>query len=283
MGLLSRFEDGLENVMEGAAGAVFKAPVEPAQIAKQAEKAMRREKLIGAGHQYAPTLYNVLLAPEDDQRLAGFYPTMAAEIETFLMGQADENGLDLVCRPLVRFIVDESLKQGRFEVVAENVAAEIVQQLREEEMELYGITPDRNRQGYGSQGYGEPPYMPLENPYPEYPDGQPSRDDVTVMYGASAPSGQQDQPRLVNIATGDTYPLRSPMLIGREQGTDIKLPDSNVSRKHARIGLDAEGAWTIQDLGSTNGVKVNGQGVLQAKLRPGDRITLGMTVLDFRL
>lgn len=283
MGLLSRFEDGLENVMEGAAGAVFKAPVEPAQIAKQAEKAMRREKLIGAGHQYAPTLYNVLLAPEDDQRLAGFYPTMAAEIETFLMGQADENGLDLVCRPLVRFIVDETLKQGRFEVVAENVAAEIVQQLREEEMELYGIAPNRGHQGYGQGGQGYEIQEPLENPYPDYPEAQPGRETATVMYGSDTPADQQGQPRLVNIATGDTYPLRSPMIIGREQGTDIKLPDSNVSRKHARIGVDAEGSWAIQDLGSTNGVKVNGQRVLQAKLRPGDRITLGMTVLDFRL
>ena len=42
---------------------------------KKAEKQMRREKVVSAGKQYAPTLYTVLVNPDDDQRLFGFYPT----------------------------------------------------------------------------------------------------------------------------------------------------------------------------------------------------------------
>jgi pSer/pThr/pTyr-binding forkhead associated (FHA) protein len=43
------------------------------------------------------------------------------------------------------------------------------------------------------------------------------------------------------------------------------------------------GRWLIADLGSTNGIKVNGRRVDRAQLEPGDRITLGLTELTFEL
>ncbi|MDR1015752.1 MAG: DUF3662 and FHA domain-containing protein [Coriobacteriales bacterium] len=137
--MFSRLEGGLDSAFDKAAGAVFRAPLEPAQIAKRAEKQMNREKLVGAGTQYAPTLYTVLVGTGDDRKLFGFYPTMAAEIETYLVGKGTENGLKFDGRPLVRFIVDENLKSGKFDVIAENVAAPIVAQLRDEEMEFWGL------------------------------------------------------------------------------------------------------------------------------------------------
>jgi hypothetical protein len=137
--MFSRIEGGLDSAFDRAAGAVFRGPIEPAQIAKRAEKQMNREKLVGAGRQYAPTLYTVLVNPKDNQKLFGFYPTMAAEIETYLLGKGTQNGLKFDGRPLVRFIVDETLKSGKFEVIAENVSAPIIAQLREEELEFYGL------------------------------------------------------------------------------------------------------------------------------------------------
>ena len=61
MGFLSRFEGRMEDTFEGAADKMFDAPISPVQIAKKAEKQMRREKMVGAGKQYAPTLYTCLL------------------------------------------------------------------------------------------------------------------------------------------------------------------------------------------------------------------------------
>jgi hypothetical protein len=139
VGVFSRIEGGLDNAFDRAAGAVFRGPIEPAQIAKRAEKQMNREKLVGAGKQYAPTLYTVLVNPGDNRKLFGFYPTMAAEIETYLLGKGTQNGLKFDGRPLVRFIVDEKLKSGKFDVIAEAVAAPIIAQLREEEREFYGL------------------------------------------------------------------------------------------------------------------------------------------------
>ena len=135
MGFLSRFEGKMEDTFEGAADRMFDAPISPVQIAKKAEKQMRREKMVGAGKQYAPTLYTVLVNPDDDQRLFGYYPTLAGETETYLAAKAAEQGLVMDGQPLVRFIVDDSLKHGKFEIIAEAVAAPIIAQLRQEEME----------------------------------------------------------------------------------------------------------------------------------------------------
>jgi hypothetical protein len=145
MSIFSKFEDRVADAMDGAAGTVFKAPIEPAQIAKKAEKQMRREKLVGSGRQYAPTLYNVLVNPRDDKRLFGFYPTMASEIENYLYAKGTDDNLEFDARPLVRFIVDKGLKSGKFDVIAENVSGPIIKQLREEELEYYGINQASNQ------------------------------------------------------------------------------------------------------------------------------------------
>ena len=90
MGFLSKFEGKMEDTLEGAADHMVKSPISPVQIAKKAEKKMRREKMVGAGKQYAPTLYTVLVNADDDERLFGYYPTLAGETETYLAAKAAE-------------------------------------------------------------------------------------------------------------------------------------------------------------------------------------------------
>ena len=151
MGIFSKFENRMEDTFEGAAGKMSKAPISPVQIAKKAEKQMKRETMVGAGREYAPTLYTVLVNPDDDARLFGYYPTLAGETETYLSAKAMQEGLVMDGDPLVRFVVDDGLRHGKFDVIAELVAAPIVAQLRDEEMQRYGIAP---RQQYApQQGY----------------------------------------------------------------------------------------------------------------------------------
>jgi len=141
VGVLDRFEGSVEDAFDKAGARVFKGTLEPAQIARRAEKQMKRERLVGAGKQHAPTLYTVLVSAKDDRRLFHFYPTMASEIETYLLSRGADAGLSFDGRPLVRFIVDKNLKSGRFDVIAENVAAPIIRKLREEEAEYLGLQP----------------------------------------------------------------------------------------------------------------------------------------------
>ena len=69
--------------------------------------------------------------------------------------------------------------------------------------------------------------------------------------------------------------------IGRSKDCDIQLADPNVSRKHAEVRQEGAAYWVV-DLDSTNGMEVNGRRQKRAKLRQGDRITLGSTELVFR-
>ena len=70
-------------------------------------------------------------------------------------------------------------------------------------------------------------------------------------------------------------------VIGRSRDCDIVLDDAGVSRRHAELRPEAE-RWTIEDLGSTNGVRVNGFIVDGAhELRSGDRIGMGSTEMLF--
>ena len=79
---------------------------------------------------------------------------------------------------------------------------------------------------------------------------------------------------------GGEYPLgeNGELVIGRSSDLDMVLIEDMVSRKHAKISL-APGAITIADLGSTNGTFVNGEKVKRARLKEGDRILIGTSIL----
>lgn len=373
MGLFSKFEDTVEDSIDKAADKFFDAPISPVQISKKAEKQMRRNKAVGAGKTYAPTLYTVLVNPSDDKRLFGYYPTLAGEIETYLHAKATQSGLVMDGQPLVRFFTDDGLRSGKFEVVAELVAAPIIAELRQEEMERYGLAnknagfqqvPVQQYQQpvqqpaqqpvYPNQDYGayeaqqeaafdeQDPYAPKAHYVPE-PDFEQSIsfDDAgaagaagiaasaagaaalgqQAVHGAAAPvvagaavaagafafereRAQEVAPDvapetmlipeavepaeptayLTDWSNGNVYTLAANRIVlGRETTCDIIVSDIAASRTHADIRMNAQGGWTINDLNSTNGTKLNGRPVRTAPLHDGDRITVGTTDLVFSI
>ena len=90
--------------------------------------------------------------------------------------------------------------------------------------------------------------------------------------------------RLVKYAGQDmdqNFPVQVPhCTIGRENGNAVQLQDPKVSKKHAEL-LYKFGSWSVLDLGSSNGTRINGQPVKKAKLKNGDRLTFGDTTLHF--
>ena len=69
-------------------------------------------------------------------------------------------------------------------------------------------------------------------------------------------------------------------LLGRGPGVDFAVDDQAMSRQHAAVEYDGR-AYRIRDLGSTNGISVNGNTVQVAELSSGDRIEIGAHVLQF--
>ena len=79
---------------------------------------------------------------------------------------------------------------------------------------------------------------------------------------------------------GKTYDVGSELTVGRAAGCQIPLDDSYASQVHARL-FQRDGQVFVEDLGSTNGSKVNGARVREQPLTDGDEITLGKTLLRF--
>ena len=74
--------------------------------------------------------------------------------------------------------------------------------------------------------------------------------------------------------------LPTPVTIGREEGNLLRLNDERVSRFHAKVQSD-NGEIILTDLESTNGTRVNGNVVQIRRLRPGDRVGVGRSLLLF--
>jgi pSer/pThr/pTyr-binding forkhead associated (FHA) protein len=74
--------------------------------------------------------------------------------------------------------------------------------------------------------------------------------------------------------------LPTPVTIGREEGNALRLNDERVSRYHAKVQHD-NGEIILTDLESTNGTRVNGNVVQIRRLRPGDIISIGRSLLRF--
>ena len=337
MGIFSKFERKVEDGVEGAASAFEKSALTPVQITKKAEKQMRREKVVGAGRQIAPTLYTCLVSPQDDARLFGYYPTLAGEVETYLQAKADDYGFSLDCKPLVRFVADPDLHKGKFDIIAELVAAPTIAELRAQENERYGIAAAPSKPAakqpvpapvqrapqsvQQAPRPARPPQQVQAAPQP-VPQVQQARipqqasandqfagldvfaDDAAYVQPQASPPLVQQAPQvppippiIPQIPDGEVvdnvffydedndiaYSLTgAPEKIGRESTNEIVVSDINASRTHAEIHMEPNGSWIISDLGSTNGLYVNGRRVNAAQLRDADVVLIGTTRLEFQ-
>ena len=84
-----------------------------------------------------------------------------------------------------------------------------------------------------------------------------------------------------DLVGGVRHPLVPPgLVIGRGSNADLRVNDPGVSRRHAMISVSGpleNRTIRIEDLGSTNGIVVDGSRVQAAQLRDGSRIEIGNT------
>lgn len=80
---------------------------------------------------------------------------------------------------------------------------------------------------------------------------------------------------LLSLTDGPSILLDKPILLfGRHQECDVQLNSKKVSRRHCALAQVGE-YFVVRDLGSTNGIWVNGQRVTEGKLQPGDELVIG--------
>lgn len=290
MSILTDFEDRVARAVEGVFAGVFRAPVQPAELARACAKEMDRRRKLGVGKVYAPTLYSVLLSPADGDQLAGFADTLSGELSTYLLGYAREKSYELATRPVVRFLIDDELKLGRFVVIGEllsasEIAAEMSQEAYSSEqqpaVEAPAAAPMTPR-----VTPTPPAPAPVRTPAPipsapvAAPIEAPAFFDAETHVFAPAVAGEP-------VATLEVPGVPDPIVLGDEQtvigrlkSCDVCLGDANASRQHAAIEREGSG-WVLIDLGSTNGTLLNGAPVDRERLRDGDIITVGISRIAY--
>jgi predicted component of type VI protein secretion system len=128
-------------------------------------------------------------------------------------------------------------------------------------------------------------------PAREYDPPSQGDEGHTMVYSSSQrisdQLGEPDPKRgraVLKVAGGRAEPVGSRgAVMGRSRDCDVVLEDPNVSRRHAEV-RPSGGGWIVNDLGSTNGIKVNGRRVDGPQsLRPGDVVELGTSRVTFEL
>jgi pSer/pThr/pTyr-binding forkhead associated (FHA) protein len=121
---------------------------------------------------------------------------------------------------------------------------------------------------------------------PDPPDRTATVARKLLADALAAVGGEAAPPQLMLVSgrrAGQSWKLPPPpsrLVAGRGEICDVILDDPDCSRQHAEFVRDAEGV-SLRDLGSKNGILVGGRRLVERRLRDGDEIRLGRTVLSF--
>jgi hypothetical protein len=249
--VLRALEQKIEALFEGVFGRAFRTNVQPVELARKLAKEMDDHRTVSVSRVYVPNEYTVYLAPGDHEQFSSYEDSLRSELQEYLSEHARREEYALLSTPRVLMETDADLDVGEF-----GIATRMVQ-------------PDRRR--------GEVPSVDVEPGH-------------TMIYKAKPPQPTQAvspeelgvESELVMLSwNGARHEVKQPrVVIGRSRDCDIQLADANVSRRHAELRQEGAAFWIV-DLGSTNGMEVNGKRVKRAKLRSGDTITLGSTEVTF--
>jgi hypothetical protein len=250
MSVLRNLESKLAGLVEGTFSRAFKSEVRPVEIARKLTREMDENKVTSLSRTYAPNEYAVWLSPDDRKQFEGYEDELATELSGYLLEHARRERIALVTSPKIAFRTDDRLRLGEFGIQARLVRPG----------EDASQAPSQGDEGHtmvytASERLAEP----LKEP-------DPRRGSAKLRYeGRTAVLGQRGG------------------VIGRSRDCDVVLSDENVSRRHAEV-QPSGGSWIVRDLGSTNGVKVNGSRIQGPQsLKPGDTIQLGTSRVTFEL
>jgi hypothetical protein len=248
MSVLRNLEARIEGLVEGVFSRAFSSQVQPVEIARKLAKEMDSHRTASVSQVYAPNQYTVWLSTEDHERLEGYERSLAQELSAYLLEHARRQDYALLTRPEVLIEADERLRLGEFGIQPRLVKPPARK----------GDSAEQGQPGH-TMVYTAPP----KEPKPV--KATPAADTRAI------------------VSLGDRrYVLDGPTaVIGRSRECDCVLDDRNISRRHAELRRAASGDWSIADLGSTNGVKLNDRRVESARLAPGDEVVVGTTRFIF--
>lgn len=285
MGLLDNLERGLEKAVRSAFSAGGSRTVKPVEIASALRHAMDDESFaLSEGHTVAPNDFVVHFSTADFERARVWGSPLASELCDEAIRHADSQGYGLPGAVRVAFHADDALRPGQLRVdatlddgSAQRPAPQAAPPAAAQPSAPAPAPVAPRRAAPSSPAYQpEPTPRPAARPAPRPPL---SDDQATVVVPRRAPA-----PALPALEiNGVLHRLEAQdLVLGRSpERADLVVPDTSVSREHARL-VRVGTTVTLIDLGSRNGVLVNGRRIDgSTTLREGDRITVGQTDLAF--
>jgi hypothetical protein len=260
MSVLRNLEEKIAGLVEGTFGRVFRSEVRPVELARKLAKEMDEHRTVSVSRTYVPNEYVVWLSPQDRERYEGVEQSVIDELGAYLLEHARRERLALVSKPQIEFRTDDRLALGEFGIQARLI-------------EPHGAG--------GSASSEQPAARAADMGHTMVYSTSARHQDALEDVGSGAGVGRR---RAIVVVNGKRL-LVPPQgaLLGRSREADIVVDDTNVSRRHAEISPGGTG-WRIQDLGSTNGVRVNGRQVDGPHpLESGDRIELGTVTVTFEV
>ncbi|WP_335934069.1 DUF3662 and FHA domain-containing protein [Streptomyces sp. PTD5-9] len=278
MGVMKRFEQRLEGLVNGTFAKVFKSEVQPVEIAGALQRECDNNATIwNRERTVVPNDFIVELSTPDYERLSPYSGQLGDELSGLVRDYAKQQRYTFMGPIKVHLEKADDLDTGLYRVRSRTLASSSSQhqdfgrQAAPNPPGPHGQPPHPG-QGRPSQptgGYGYPP-----SPAPPMPAAPPP--------GTAGPSplpGAQVR-RWIEI-NGTRHQISRPTLVlGRSTDADVRIDDPGVSRRHCEIRTGTPS--TIQDLGSTNGIVVDGQHTTRATLRDGSRIVVGSTTIVYR-
>ena len=288
MNVLKSVETTIANLVEGAFGRIFRSEVRPVELARKLAREMDEHRTESLSRVYAPNEFSIWLSERDRARYEGVEHEVIDELCAYLLEHARREGLILSSPPHITFHTDERLALGEFGIQT---------QLARHDEPRERPAPLAEPPAPGPPAPAEPPARPpapVAGPasVPPAPPAPGTGSGETMIYSTSArvrgPLEEAQARRQIPsamLAVGARRLLLAPAggTVGRSRDCDIVLDDAGISRRHAEIRPGPEG-WTIADLGSTNGVLLNGKRLRDTQpLRPGDQLELGSTHITFEV
>ncbi|MFE4329461.1 FhaA domain-containing protein [Streptomyces sp. NPDC056831] len=292
MGVMKRFEQRLEGLVNGTFAKVFKSEVQPVEIAGALQRECDNNATIwNRERTVVPNDFIVELSTPDYERLSPYSGQLGDELSGLVRDYAKQQRYTFMGPIKVHLEKADDLDTGLYRVRSRTLASSSSQQQDPQGRQGLQSPPGQHGQppypgpGRPAQptgGYGYPPSsappMPAAPPPSAGRPGAPSSDRHPPAGPSPLPNAQVR--RWIEI-NGTRHQISRPTLVlGRSTDADVRIDDPGVSRRHCEIRTGTPS--TIQDLGSTNGIVVDGQHTTRATLRDGSRIVVGSTTIVYR-
>ncbi|MET8765552.1 DUF3662 and FHA domain-containing protein [Streptomyces sp. NPDC004658] len=284
MGVLKKFEQRLEGLVNGTFAKVFKSEVQPVEIAGALQRECDNNATIwNRDRTVVPNDFIVELSAPDYERLSPYSGQLGDELAGMVRDYAKQQRYTFMGPIKVNLEKADDLDTGLYRVRSRTLASSSSQP-----GQPAPGAPAAGRPAAGAPGgYGYPPAappagappMPSAPPPGTRPGGYGYPQPATQRPAAAPMSGART--RYWIEINGTRHQISRPTLVlGRSTDADVRIDDPGVSRRHCEIRTGTPS--TIQDLGSTNGIVVDGQHTTRATLRDGSRIVVGSTTVIYR-